>query len=124
MKEGESVDSAAELISAIHGGRAEDWATVLTEPIRVLLRTHIDDLGSQFHPGAEVLLRRYGYTDGCSHTLQAIGSERGVTREQVRKIEAKALRRLRHPQYVHPLKTAFGVSPCHSLKSWFEEETR
>jgi len=47
----------------------------------------------------EVLEMRFGMKDGVSRTLQTVGDELGVTRERIRQIEAKALRRLRHPKF-------------------------
>jgi len=44
-----------------------------------------------------VLQYRFGLEDGRSYTLEEVGKCFGVTRERVRQLEAKALRRLRHP---------------------------
>jgi RNA polymerase primary sigma factor len=46
---------------------------------------------------AKVLAMRFGLTDGTPHTLEEVGLEFAVTRERIRQIEAKALRKLRHP---------------------------
>ena len=40
---------------------------------------------------------RFGLTDGKQHTLEEVGKEFDVTRERIRQIESKALRKLRHP---------------------------
>ena len=45
----------------------------------------------------EVLRYRFGLEDGRSYTLEEVGRRFGVTRERIRQIEAKALRKLRHP---------------------------
>ena len=51
----------------------------------------------------KILEMRFGLVDGCGHTLEEIGSLYNVTRERIRQIEAKALRKLRHPTRVHHL---------------------
>ncbi len=58
-------------------------------------------LNSTLHsltPREEKVLRlRYGIDDGKPRTLEEVGKEFNVTRERIRQIEAKALRKLRHP---------------------------
>ena len=51
----------------------------------------------------EVLDLRFGLTDGIQHTLEEVGTAKGVTRERIRQIEAKALRKLRHPSRIKKL---------------------
>ncbi len=52
----------------------------------------------------EVLEMRFGFRDGKTHTLEEVGQSFGVTRERVRQIEAKALRKLRHPHHSRRLR--------------------
>jgi RNA polymerase primary sigma factor len=46
----------------------------------------------------EILVQRFGLLDGRERTLEEIGRHLKVTRERVRQIEAKALRKMRHPE--------------------------
>jgi RNA polymerase primary sigma factor len=55
-----------------------------------------------------VLEMRFGLKDGESHTLEEVGQAFGVTRERVRQIESKALRKLRHPGYRRKLRDFLG----------------
>ena len=49
-------------------------------------------------PREEMVIKmRFGMTDGSEHTLEEVGHSFAVTRERIRQIEAKALRKLRHP---------------------------
>ena len=45
----------------------------------------------------KVIKMRFGLEDGSEHTLEEVGQSFAVTRERIRQIEAKALRKLRHP---------------------------
>ncbi|MCX5899113.1 MAG: RNA polymerase sigma factor RpoD, partial [Proteobacteria bacterium] len=56
------------------------------------------------HRERRVLQLRFGLEDGRSRTLEEVGREFGVTRERIRQIEAKALRKLRHPSRSKKLK--------------------
>jgi RNA polymerase primary sigma factor len=56
-------------------------------------------------PREQMILRlRFGLDDGRSRTLEEVGKEFKVTRERIRQIEAKALRKLRHPTRSRRLK--------------------
>ena len=52
----------------------------------------------------KVLMLRFGLIDGRPHTLEEVGRTFDVTRERIRQIEAKALRKLRHPSRSKKLK--------------------
>ena len=62
------------------------------------LREQLEKALAMLTPREEKVLRlRFGFEDGKTHTLEEVGKEFNVTRERVRQIESKALRRLRHP---------------------------
>ncbi len=70
-----------------------------------LLKEQIDEVLSQLTPREQrVLVLRFGLEDGRSRTLEEVGQEFSVTRERIRQIEAKALRKLRHPSRSRKLK--------------------
>lgn len=64
----------------------------------------IDVLGTLTDREQKVLRLRFGLDDGRSRTLEEVGKEFNVTRERIRQIEAKALRKLRHPSRSRKLK--------------------
>ncbi|MBU2535013.1 MAG: RNA polymerase sigma factor RpoD [Chloroflexota bacterium] len=70
-----------------------------------LLKEQIEDVLSTLTPREQrVLQLRFGLEDGRSRTLEEVGKEFNVTRERIRQIEAKALRKLRHPSRSRKLK--------------------
>ncbi len=70
-----------------------------------LLKEQVSDVLSSLTPREKkVLILRFGLEDGRSRTLEEVGREFSVTRERIRQIEAKALRKLRHPSRSKKLK--------------------
>ena len=63
-----------------------------------LLREQLEEVLDTLTPREKKVLElRFGMADGHSRTLEEVGKEFNVTRERIRQIEAKALRKLRHP---------------------------
>ena len=72
-----------------------------------LLKEQLVEVLSTLTPREEKVLQlRFGIEDGRTRTLEEVGKEFHVTRERIRQIEAKALRKLRHPS---PLQEAEGL---------------
>ena len=71
----------------------------------MMLKEQLEDVLKTLTPREEkVLSLRFGLEDGRSRTLEEVGKEFNVTRERIRQIEAKALRKLRHPSRSKKLK--------------------
>ena len=76
----------------------EEAGVPVDEAGRQLLRRELMNVLKSLTPREErVIALRFGLEDGRSRTLEELGREFNVTRERVRQIEAKALRKLRHP---------------------------
>ncbi|HSR48989.1 MAG TPA: RNA polymerase sigma factor RpoD [Anaerolineales bacterium] len=70
-----------------------------------LLRDKIEDVLATLSPReARILRLRFGLHNGRSYTLEEVGQKFGLTRERIRQIEGKALRRLRHPRRARQLR--------------------
>ena len=73
--------------------------------INLNLRTQTGQVLKSLSPREEkVIMMRFGLEDGSEHTLEEVGQRFAVTRERIRQIEAKALRKLRHPSRSRRLK--------------------
>jgi RNA polymerase primary sigma factor len=74
-----------------------------------LLREKIEDVLATLSPReARILRLRFGLHNGRSYTLEEVGQKFGLTRERIRQIEGKALRRLRHPRRARQLRDYLG----------------
>ncbi len=78
--------------------RDEDALAPDEAALKTITNEDIDGVLKTLTPREESVIRlRFGLKDGRCHTLEEVGSEFNVTRERIRQIEAKALRKLRHP---------------------------
>ena len=78
--------------------RDEDALAPDDAALKTITNEDIDNVLHTLTPREEAVIRlRFGLKDGRCHTLEEVGTEFNVTRERIRQIEAKALRKLRHP---------------------------
>jgi len=97
---GDEDSSVGDFVADVENINPEDSAMLM------LLRDEINEVLNTLGPReATVLKMRYGLIDGRQKTLEEVGKYLNVTRERVRQIEVKALRKLRHPTRSKHLKT-------------------
>ena len=81
-------------------------ASPAEQVINLNLHEQTAEVLKSLSPREEKIIRlRFGLEDGSEHTLEEVGQSFAVTRERIRQIEAKALRKLRHPSRSYRLKT-------------------
>ncbi len=79
--------------------------TPLQSAYQSMLKEKLEEVLSTLSPReARILQMRFGLNDGMAYTLEEVGQKFGLTRERIRQIEGKALRRLRHPRRARQLK--------------------
>jgi RNA polymerase primary sigma factor len=87
----------------------EDAPSPMDSAAREMLREQVQRaLASLSEREREVLELRFGLSDGKEHTLEEVSRYFNVTRERIRQIEAKALRKLRHPTHSRELRDYLG----------------
>ncbi len=80
--------------------------------INLNLREQTAEVLKTLSPREEKIIKmRFGLQDGSEHTLEEVGQHFAVTRERIRQIEAKALRKLRHPSRSHRLRAFLEANP-------------
>ena len=84
------------------------------ETVRVMLKEEMNSaLSTLTEREKKILILRFGVNDGCPRTLEEVGNIFRVTRERVRQIEAKALKKLRHPTRSRRLRTFLDMTLAH-----------
>jgi RNA polymerase primary sigma factor len=84
------------------------------ETVRSMLKEEMNSaLSTLTEREKKILVLRFGINDGCPRTLEEVGNVFKVTRERVRQIEAKALKKLRHPTRSRRLRTFLDMTLAH-----------
>ncbi len=82
--------------------------------VRTMLKEEMNSvLSTLTEKEKKILILRFGITDGCTRTLEEVGNVFKVTRERVRQIEAKALKKLRHPTRSRRLRSFLDMTLVH-----------
>jgi RNA polymerase primary sigma factor len=84
------------------------------ETVRSMLKDEMNSaLSTLTEREKKILVLRFGIQDGSARTLEEVGNVFKVTRERVRQIEAKALKKLRHPSRSRRLRTFMDMTLAH-----------
>jgi RNA polymerase primary sigma factor len=84
--------------------------TAVRSMLKEEMNTILDTLNEK---EKKILVLRFGINDGCAHTLEEVGNIFRVTRERIRQIEAKVLKKLRHPTRSRRLRSFLDMSLAH-----------
>jgi len=88
------------------------------ETVRSMLKDEMNSaLGTLTEREKKILILRFGINDSCMRTLEEVGNIFKVTRERVRQIEAKALKKLRHPTRSRRLRSFLDMTLAHQRDS-------
>lgn len=83
----------------------DEIESVESEAFALVLREQLEEVLKTLTVREQMVLRlRYGFDDGCRHTLEEVGGKYNLTRERIRQIESKALRKLRYPSRSQKIK--------------------
>lgn len=103
------------LLTAIFGPKAAvtddgEVAFVINEAVSLKIREVLETLPEERE---KLILYKYGFLDGASHTLAETAAQFGISPDEAKKTEALALRTLRHPSRSAPIRRlVFTTPPC------------